>query len=82
MSYLPHKARAASHLFSSFREIPSTVRMADNPAYDGETMKDKEKLEPHGNFDVPGEKGGGGTAGFLSVGNPPISLNACTQNSD
>ena len=52
--------------------------MADNPAYDGETMKDKEKLEPHGNFDVPGEKGGGGTAGFLSVGNPPISLNACT----
>lgn len=53
--------------------------MADNPAYDGETMKDKEKLEPHGNFDVPGEKGGGGTAGFLSVGNPPISLNACSD---
>ena len=56
--------------------------MADNPAYDGETMEDKEKLEPHGNFDVPGEKGGGGTAGFLSVGNPPISLNACTRSSD
>ena len=56
--------------------------MADNPAYDGETMKDKEKVEPHGNFDVPGEKGGGGTAGFLSVGNSPISLSSCTQNSD
>ena len=56
--------------------------MADNPAYDGETMKDKEKLEPHGNFDVPGEKGGGGTAGFLSVGNPPIFLNACIRNSN
>merc|ERR1712012_1014523 len=43
----------------SFREIPSTVRMADNPAYDG-------------------EKGGGGTAGFLSVGGDMSELNAHT----
>ena len=36
MSYLPHKVPPTSQLFSSFRELPSPVRMADNPAYDGE----------------------------------------------
>ena len=42
MSYLPHKVPPTSQLFSSFRELPSAVRMADNPAYDGE-KKDRKK---------------------------------------
>ena len=65
MSYLPHKVPQTSLLFSSFRESPSTVRMADNPAYDGE----EKKIDQQVNLQIPGEKGGGGgTTGFLSVG--------------
>ena len=100
MSYLPHKVPPTSQLFSSFRELPSAVRMADNPAYDGERRKKRGKIikKTHGSkslftktktscsskeilfwlsssdFSIPGEKGGGGgTTGFLSVGN--ISYN-------
>ena len=43
MSYLPHKVPPTSQLFSSFRELPSAVRMADNPAYDGERRKKERK---------------------------------------
>ena len=99
MSYLPHKVPPTSQLFSSFRELPSAVRMADNPAYDGERKKRRKKtpktyrpqwsfIKPKtisrnkkilfwlssSDFSIPGEKGGGGgTTGFLSVGN--ISYN-------